>query len=79
MLIKIYDHRIVASEVQNFVWQEYDYSSGLKIDKPVLFIIMKGERNTISIKGPKTLLDEFEKQYNEIMKGSNDDNNKSVN
>ena len=56
MLIKIKDHRIVASEVQSFFW-----------NKDALYLGLKGNVGPYIIDGPKTLLDEFEKQYNEIM------------
>lgn len=67
MLIKIYDYRIVASEVQYFYWQEIDSSSGLSVNNNRLLIAIKDNENYLCIPGPKTLLDEFEKQYNEIM------------
>jgi len=58
MLIKIKDHRIVASEVMYFGWYE-----NIEENEDALHIIFKCQDH-LNVVGPRTLLDEFEKQYN---------------
>lgn len=58
----------MASEVQCFY---YCYQKGHQAG---LMVCCKGHfKNLYKIQGPKELLEEFEKQYKEIMDGKRDD------
>lgn len=67
MIIKVKDHRVLATEIQAFFWQEYTDEDGEPCG--VLKIILKGQAKwCLDIKGSKTLLGQMEKSYLEAMR-----------
>lgn len=72
MIIKIYDYRIVASEVQSFYWKDnvetFPINLGVKKAMTSFFYVkLKGKDCPLSMEGPKTLLGQFEKQYQKYL------------
>jgi len=66
MLIKVYNGRFEFGEVQGFNW--YRVSSSTLVDMGILEVFLKGKTGIVKISAPKTVLGQFEKQYNDIEK-----------
>lgn len=67
MIIKVKDHRVLATEIQAFFWREHTDEDGEPYG--VLKIILKGQtQGCLNIEGSKTLLGQMEKSYLEAMR-----------
>lgn len=66
MIIKIKDQRVVAGEVESYVWIPETEGNDQEGN---LFIVTKNDEDPIGVYGPKTLLGQMDKQMDEYFKG----------